>query len=94
MKAKEAVAAVKREREYQRTQWSAEHDRSHDSFGWLSVLTLQMGKLAVATFHDNAEEEAFALAKIGAVALAALEQLEVDESAFERPCKAPRRVRP
>ena len=79
------IEAVGRERDYQRDKWSAKHDRGHDPASWLAVIAIQLGQYADAIFLDNADEQAFALSKLAAVCLAALEHTEYSPTAFERP---------
>lgn len=67
------LSAVLAERNRQRTIWSANHDRDHTGEGWVTVLSVVLGKVAAAEHGGGPHEIEKRLIQLAATAMAALE---------------------
>ena len=77
---RQALDAILKEREYQRDQWSTEHDKEHGPADWLNILVVYIGKLAYETplyKMKGYARESFKkrLVQIAAISMAAWEAL-------------------
>jgi len=77
---RQALDEVLKERDWQREQWSTQHDREHGPADWLNILSVYTGKLAYETpLYKQAgyDREKFKkrLAQIAAISIAAWEAL-------------------
>ena len=75
-----ALNAVLKERDKQRAQWGAEHDKTHDVTDWHTILSVFLGKLGYETplyqqTGFDKEKAKKRLVQISAIALAAVEAL-------------------
>jgi hypothetical protein len=76
-----ALDAIIQEREYQKTRWKPDHDKSHTPEEWHVILSVWLGKLANETpmFQGEAyyDKKKFLkrLAQMGAIAAAAYEAI-------------------
>ena len=67
------LSAVLAERNRQRMLWSEQHDREHTGEGWVTVLALQLGKVAAAEHGGGPKKMEERLIQLAATAMAALE---------------------
>jgi hypothetical protein len=68
------------ERDYQRKRWEPDHDKSHTPEEWLLILSVYMGKSAMATkmYRGKTDIENLKkrLTQMAAICMAAIESLE------------------
>lgn len=79
-----ALELVAHEREYQRTRWTTAHDAHHTPIEWLAILTVWIGKAAMASpiyqAPGNSRQEFIKrLAQVAAICTAAIEAMLEDE---------------
>lgn len=67
------MSAILTERNRQRTIWSEQHDREHTGEGWVTVLSLMLGKVAAAEHGGGPKVMEQRLIQLAATAMAALE---------------------
>lgn len=75
-----ALKEILTEREYQKSRWEADHDQSHSTQDWSTIMAAYMGKVARAVppyaAYDDPRNFRRRVTQLGAICLAALENVE------------------
>lgn len=72
----EVVTAILDEREDQDRMWGGPaNDNKHTGFDWVALITKQLGEAVESTFHGDAPGFRFAMVRVAALAVAAIESV-------------------